>query len=667
MARKKSQKEKVIVDTEKVGLQEEVKLTPMNIGYWKWVVLLFGFLLYVNTVKFDYALDDKIVIMANQLTKQGFEGAFSHFFYDSMDGFWAEQYGLDIADLEKEALVAGGRYRPLSLFSYALEWEFFGENPGVSHFINACLYGLTGWFLIQLLIQLIPPKAEIWKSVAFWVTLVFLSHPLHVEVVANIKSRDEILSLLFGILTVQFLLRYVSSSNKIDLLKSGILLFLSLMSKETTIAFVAVGPLMLYFFNKGNAKVWKESFIALFLAGLLYTVIRFMIIGSSDSEVVSELMNSPFLNASEGERIATIFLILAAYVKLLVFPFPLTHDYYPYHLPFLPEDMSYASWSSLPAILGVVLIMGMMYVIVKGFKSKGIYAFSALVFLATSILVSNLFFPIGVFMNERFMYVPSLAFALVLVYFLLEDLPAKWQVFKSTWGMYFLVLTVGVFSVMSVKRSLAWESDSTLALTDVKVSLGSAKAKMAAADAILQELPQVRNQNERQEMISEAYQHLSKSLEIYPEYFPPLDLLGKLYYESGNYTESVKFYAFCVARKPNESKFVENIFIIGNKMVAEGLYQDAFYAYEKALSYSPNEKRYLMAIAQVSAKDLNNPSQGLPFMQKAYSLYSDDRDVAEKMAITYAMLGRFQDAIDILLPLYQLNPNSATVVRNLGI
>ncbi|MFT5877707.1 MAG: tetratricopeptide (TPR) repeat protein, partial [Dokdonia sp.] len=539
--------------------------------------------------------------------------------------------------------------------------------PGVSHFINACLYGLTGWFLIQLLIQLIPPKAEIWKSVAFWVTLVFLSHPLHVEVVANIKSRDEILSLLFGILTVQFLLRYVSSSNKIDLLKSGILLFLSLMSKETTIAFVAVGPLMLYFFNKGNAKVWKESFIALFLAGLLYTVIRFMIIGSSDSEVVSELMNSPFLNASEGERIATIFLILAAYVKLLVFPFPLTHDYYPYHLPFLPEDMSYASWSSLPAILGVVLIMGMMYVIVKGFKSKGIYAFSALVFLATSILVSNLFFPIGVFMNERFMYVPSLAFALVLVYFLLEDLPAKWQVFKSTWGMYFLVLTVGVFSVMSVKRSLAWESDSTLALTDVKVSLGSAKAKMAAADAILQELPQVRNQNERQEMISEAYQHLSKSLEIYPEYFPPLDLLGKLYYESGNYTESVKFYAFCVARKPNESKFVENIFIIGNKMVAEGLYQDAFYAYEKALSYSPNEKRYLMAIAQVSAKDLNNPSQGLPFMQKAYSLYSDDRDVAEKMAITYAMLGRFQDAIDILLPLYQLNPNSATVVRNLGI
>jgi tetratricopeptide (TPR) repeat protein len=462
-------------------------------------------------------------------------------------------------------------------------------------------------------------------------------------------------------------LEYAKSLKLGDLVKGSALLFLSLLSKETTIAFVAIGPLMLYFFNRGSQRVWGNSFLGLFTAGLIYTLIRFMVIGSPDESIPMELMNSPFLNASESERLATIFLILAAYVKLLIFPFPLTHDYYPYHLPFLPEDLNYASWSSIPALIGILVIIGLLVVIIKGFKSKSVYAFLALFFLATSILISNLFFPIGVFMNERFMYVPSIAFAILLVYLFLEVIPNSWSAWSKNTGIMILSILVLVFSVMSVKRSYAWFNDASLALTDVEVSLGSAKAKMAAADAILQELNGISNVEERQEMLNIAYGHLSQSLEIYPEYFPPLDLLGKLYFESANYAESIKFYGYCVERKPNDPKFVENIYIIGNKLVSIGEYQDAFYAFEKALGYSPNNKAYLLAIAQVSAKDLNNPSQGLPFMEQAYALYPNDLDVAEKMAITYAMLGRFQLAINILEPIYAVNPTNGSIAKNLGI
>ncbi len=354
-------------------------------------------------------------------------------------------------------------------------------------------------------------------------------------------------------------------------------------------------------------------------------------------------------------------------MKLLFVPAPLTHDYYPYHLPFLPAEEHYATWSNISAIIGVMLILVMLWVAIKSFKNKSIYGYVALFFLGTSILISNLFFPIGVFMNERFMYAPSIAFAMLLVYVLLEELPERFKGFKVQNSYYILGGIAVVFAVLSFNRTHAWKNDKSLALTDVEVSLGSAKVKMAAADALLQELPSVTNQEERQEIINECYQYLSESLEIYPEYFPPLDLLGRMYFEAGNYNESIRFYELCIQRKPNNVQFVENIFIIGNKHLTLGNYQDAFNAFQKALEYQPNSKKYLLAIAQVAAKDLNNPSMGLPYMERAYTNYPNDIEVAEKMAITYAMLGRFSQAIEILTPIYEANRTNASVVKNLGI
>tara|TARA_R110002050_G_scaffold11122_2_gene37831 strand:- start:31386 stop:33470 length:2085 start_codon:yes stop_codon:yes gene_type:complete len=669
MARKKSTKikESPIVETE---VEKEISVrTGLGIAKnWKILLFLFGFMLYANTINFDYALDDKIVIISNQITMKGFDGVVAHFFYDSMDGFWAEQYGVDVEDLNKNALVAGGRYRPLSLVTYAIEWELFGENPGLSHIINAILYGLTGLILFTFLLRLFPVQnIPIWQSIPFWATLLFIAHPLHVEVVANIKSRDEILSLLFGLLALNYVIDYAKGLDMKKLGYAAAFLFLSLMSKETTIAFVALGPILLYFFNIGDAKSWKMSFFGLLLAGAAYTAIRFMVIGSPDTPIASELMNSPFLEATEGQRLATIFLILAAYIKLLFFPFPLTHDYYPFHLPFLGEEEHYANWSNLGTIAGVVILLGLLTVIVKGMKSKNVYSFSALFFLGTTILVSNLFFPIGVFMNERFMYVPTIAFVIVLTYLCLEVLPQKVKGIQRPAILGFLGMVVLVFSVMTIGRSAAWKNDSTLALSDVKVSTGSAKVNMAAGDAIIRELANEKNPEKRQQMLDECYGYLKKSLDIYPGYFPPLDLLGKMYFEAGNYEESIIFYGYCAKRKPNDPSFVENIFIIGNKLLLEIRYDEAVAAYDSALVFAPTNKKYLLAAAQVSVQNLNNPGKGLPYMQKAYKLYPSDSDIAEKLAITYAMMSRFNDAIAILQPLYEANPENASIMQNLGI
>lgn len=636
--------------------------TPSADAKWKWLLFALAFILYANTANFDYALDDKIVITANQITKQGFSGFFDHLFYDSMDGFWAEQYGVDVEDLDKGALVAGGRYRPLSLMTFALEYQFFGENSGLSHVINALLYAFLALLLYQFLQQLFPITGAPYKSVAFWTTLLFVVHPLHVEVVANIKSRDELLCMVFGILALQAMVEFAKNKDNMQLAMSSVWLFLSLMSKETTIAFVALGPLTLYFFNIGGPSEIKKSFVGLLAAGLAYTLVRTLVIGSQTAPIAEELMNDPFLLAEGSEKMATILLVFAAYIKLLVLPYPLTHDYYPFHLPFLEASETYASFSSLGTIVGVIVLIGVLVVIVRGFKSKSVFAYAGLFFMGTAILVSNLFFPIGVFMNERFMFMPSLAFTLVISYAVLAYKNGKWTKFQP--ALIFMALG---FSLITFTRVPAWRNDASLALTDVTTSAGSAKANMAAGDALIREIADENNELDRQEMINEAYGYLKASLDIYPGYFPPLDLLGKLYFDAGNYKESVRFYEMCIQRKPNDQKFKNNLFYIGNRQLSEQKYDEAILTYERVLAYNPNNVQYLLAVAEVYARYKQMPSKALPYMRKANALDPENDEVTEKLGITFAMLNRYKDAIAVLEPLLAKNPQNKSVMRNLGI
>ena len=105
-----------------------------------------------------------------------------------------------------------GYYRPLSLVSFAVEQQLFPNNPHVSHFVNVLLYSLTAFLLYFLLLKIFNRKHPLFSLV---VTLLFIAHPLHTEVVANIKSRDEILSFL-NLIAALFVFFPVLNRTKIE-------------------------------------------------------------------------------------------------------------------------------------------------------------------------------------------------------------------------------------------------------------------------------------------------------------------------------------------------------------------------------------------------------------------------------------------------------------------
>ena len=156
--------------------------------WWFW--LLPSFLLYVNTLNHEYVIDDMIVVSNNIQTKEGISAIpeiFSHSYLHGYDG--------------REDMA----YRPLTLTTFAIERSMFDADPIFSHLIQVILYALTVLILFKLLLQLF---GESKIGLAFGITALFMVHPIHTEVVANVKSRDELLCALFLFLSLHLFIKY---------------------------------------------------------------------------------------------------------------------------------------------------------------------------------------------------------------------------------------------------------------------------------------------------------------------------------------------------------------------------------------------------------------------------------------------------------------------------
>ena len=203
-----------------------------------------AFALYANTLGHDYAMDDQIVLHRNAYTQSGISGIWKLLSEDTFAGFLGNSYKGD---------VVGGRYRPLSLITFALEAQLFGLNSHVSHGINVLLYMLTGCLLFLIVERLWSLQRLRSPQIAGFATaLLFVVHPVHTEAVANIKGRDEVLALLLVFIAWWIAVRRERPLNAAGMAAVGVLLFLATMSKESAIVWCVLVPLSLLCFGGGR-------------------------------------------------------------------------------------------------------------------------------------------------------------------------------------------------------------------------------------------------------------------------------------------------------------------------------------------------------------------------------------------------------------------------------
>ncbi len=619
-------------------------------------IFVLGVLLYANTFEHSYTLDDKIAITDNTITQKGFDGIGELLTTGYFEGFFNRE----------TKLVSGGRYRPLSLVTFAMEYDVWGEAPGPSHMINALLYGLTGIMLFWVFLRITPiTDSKKWYfSVPVIATLLFVTHPIHTEVVASIKGRDEMLSLVFALGTLLATFRYIDSGKIIWPLIAWFSFFLAMMAKESAITFVVLVPLTVYWFTQGRTKRNLIAFASILLSMGAYLALRFSVVDlPSTGGQIQELMNNPFANATESERLATIAYTLGLYLKLLVFPNPLTHDYYPMQIPII-------NWGDIRALAPLVAYLGMIAYAALNFKRGNIVTYSIMFYLITLALVSNIVFPIGSPMNERFIYFSSIGFCLVLAYFLEKGLRQIKDDEQYIGAISLIMLGAFLlgFSYKTIDRNKAWKSDYILSTTDVKVSANSAKAHMAAGSSILTAAQNEMVPDTKMQYLMDAVTHLQRSLEIYPGYIQAMMLMGNTSWEQNYPKIALQQYENVLKRNPKYRDALVNTEYVASQSHSGREARWAIKGYQTLLKYNhPDPVKIYGKLGEIFSRYKLDHDSALFYILKAYELAPLNTDVLQKLGVVKAMTGDHAGALEIFLQSLDLQPGNAYIMKNVGI
>ncbi len=535
------------------------------------IITILALVLYAQTAYYKFTLDDGSVIVQNKLVQKGFDGIKQILSTDYWYGYTDQLRGL--------------QYRPASLLMFAVEETFFPGNAQVHHLVNIFLYALTCLLLFLLLIKMFPSERLL---LPFITILLFTAHPLHTEVVSNIKSRDELLCFLFGISALFSMFRYHESRNLLFLILSGLAVFLSLTSKETGIAFIIIVPLVLYFSRVVTSRFMLNATLSVVVFAALYLFVRHQVVRDVQSIDLLVIDNTLVAAESRAEQLATAFTVLLKYLGLLLLPHPLSYDY-------SFSQLKIVGFSDAKALFAVFLYLAMAVFVVYRLRKKNLFALAICLFLLPLAPVSNIFLNIGSTMAERFLYMPSLGFCfgvgLLLVKFSNRRLPARSGYRLSSFlsnhacPIAVVMLAVILYSFKTVSRNKDWENNVQLFGRDVLSSPKSARTHYNWGLANIYDLylPE-EDPALKKEYLEEGKKELETALGIYPQYFEAEKPLGYVYLKQGAYETAIRHFDQYLVMNP------QDVATLNNKAAAlMGMqqYQGAIPVLEIALAKEP--------------------------------------------------------------------------------
>ncbi len=398
------------------------------------------FVVYGKTLKFDLVLDDDLVIN-NTHVQRGVSG---------------------IPDIMSSGYLSGfngasSTYRPLPLVTFALEQSIHDLNPIWSRIFQLILYALAVVLLIQL--------AKLWfsnfsNSLLLFVGLLFLLNPIHTEVVCNLKSRDELLAVVFVLLTLFSVSKYRESKSLKWLIYSGVSALLAFMSKENAVMlFVFVPLLNLIFFKNGWQASIKAS-LGVAAATILYFSIRYVVLDANNLPQEQFVMNNAFVHTTLFERVGNSAYLLLLYVFKALIPYKLTWDYSYSTLQFHSITSLVGGVSLLVVLAGIALLV---------WKRKSVRNYLILVagFVLFLVTVLNFFVLIGANFAERFLMIPSVFIALLLG-LVINDLIRTKKLNEKSALLVCTALSL-FYSVVTINRASDWKDNETLFFASLEI------------------------------------------------------------------------------------------------------------------------------------------------------------------------------------------------------
>lgn len=531
-----------------------------------WLVALLGFGLYANTLRNGYVFDDRPLFTQHTDVQRGWAGIPRLLTSDIFSSQYAAR-GVDSS-------LTGGRYRPLSLVTFAMEVATVGQRAWFSHLVNALLYAGIGALLVTLLARRLLPDDLTGVMV---IAILFAAHPLHTEAVANVKGRDELLSMLFILLACRAAFRSAPWT--------GLWFGLALLSKEYAVLLFVLLPVWLAL--RGGRDRIPRTLLSLTVVFTAYAALRVASVGVLGSEVERNVLDHPYLLASPLQALATKLWVLLLGLKLMVWPHPLAYDYSFQQIP-LRTFRDPGVWCAVAA--GAALLFGT----AASLRRRSPAAIGFLMLLLPLALTSNLFLNAGCMLGERLLFHPSLG-ACVLVGWAGRTACRRWPGLQRPLAALF-VLAAAFAAFRTPARNLDWRDETTLYLRDVDKVPNSCLAQ-GNAGAVYFDLFQRETNDPFQRLLylQAGVEHCQRALEIYPEdEFAQLNL-GGLLFSIGAVQEAERLWAKARPRMrwaPDMARWdralADHYTAEGVQLAREAKWEAAEPSLRKAVGYVPH-------------------------------------------------------------------------------
>jgi Flp pilus assembly protein TadD len=511
-----------------------------------------------------------------------------------------------------------GNWLPLTWLSFMFDCQLFGLNAGWMHFENFLLHLANTLLLFAVLKKM---SGSLWPSA--FVAAAFAIHPMHVESVAWITERKDVLSTLFWMLTLLAYVGYVRQPGWSRYIGTLVVFAAGLMAKPMLITLPFVLVLLDYWpLNRIDslASLYKAVVekIPLFVLSIASSVITFGVQRASGA--LSDIKYLPLQS-----RVANAFLSCARYIEKMFWPQNLA-VFYPY------DADSFSFWQVMPCALLPLAIS--IFVISFG-RNKKYLPVGWFWFVITVLPVIGLIQTGPQGWADRYTYIPYIGLFIMIAWGL-PDLLSKWPYCKLTLGIT-AAITMTALGMSARLQTSYWKNSSTLFSHAIAATQRNYLAQCALGDDLL-----------KQGKIDLAIEHYTKALKIRPNYADARNNLGAIWLKEGKLTDAIACFKEALRINPDFADAHNNL---GIAFKRQGNFAQALTHFTEAVKFKPDWPAAMANLALLIATAPNlkdrNVNEAIELAERACKLtnYKDPTFVGA-LAAAYACAGRFSEAVD---------------------
>lgn len=515
-----------------------------------------------------------------------------------------------------------GVYRPIRSIYYLLSYKIWGQNP-LGYHLQAIAVHILIVIVIYLIIELITKK----NSLAFIVSILFATHPIHTEAVTYMTASMDTLGILFFFISFYCFLRMKAEKVKsaIYLFASLLYAFLAFFTYEMTLTLpiiIVLYDFCLYKFSIKkitshiNINIYKYYFLLL----LGYSLIRFVILGIGNR---ADYLGQAWTIAAYQARVGQLEIIFN-YLGWLIWP---SHLSIAYNSPIgVLSGLFYFSNKIDPSgnlinlaaklsVLFPIIYFSFLMILAFIFLRKFSLIFFAVSFFLISLLPAANIVPQGAVEADRFLYLPSFGFCLLLGLLIYQAF-LKFRTMKIIMIILLIILTA-FYMKTTINRNKDWLTEESLWLSAIRE---------------------------------------------YPDVAIPYGALGALYVKKGEYDQSIKMYQKGITLSLYKEKMLAGLGIAYEK---KGSVDQAIDAYKQALKENPGYSDAHDFLGNLYQKQ-NNFDLAISEYQKALKSNSDSDIILTHLGTAYFNKDQYQTAIEYFNKALMINPRNVSAYVQLA-